>query len=323
MLKPKSMVITFAIAAIVVCACVGIGMKHNYDENVANEISTISTEETKFDKANYSTKLQYLKGIKSDLNTYKNGKEKDSKVVGKYDNAIKKETLFFITDYNKKLDVPTIIAVNMSTLADENKIKVQKKSVDDELIKIESESDVTLTSDELTKYKSKVSALDKTYNGEISSIEKKIAEAKAKAVAAAKVKAEAVAKAKAKAAADAKAREDANSNSGSNNGNTSGSNGSSGGGYSSSRSSGSTSGYNSNGSSNNYSHKSNSGSSNGSRSSGSTGGAKNSGIPSGWIRHDWSTDSSGNKIPGTDAYHYRDGTSYFPADGSTFNIHDW
>ena len=303
MLKPKSMVITFAIAAIVVCACVGIGMKHNYDENVANEISTISTEETKFDKANYSTKLQYLKGIKSDLNTYKNGKEKDSKVVGKYDDAIKKETLFFITDYNKKLDVPTIIAVNMSTLADENKIKVQKKSVDDELIKIESESDVTLTSDELTKYKSKVSALDKTYNGEISSIEKKIAEAKAKAVAAAKVKAEAEAKARAKAAAEAKAREDANS--GSSNDNTSGSNES--GGYSSSRSSNGNSGYSSNGSSNNYSGGSNSGSSNGNKSSRSTGGTSDNDGRGYIIQHGFAIDSNGKRIPGSDFYRYSNG----------------
>lgn len=173
-----------------------------YDEKINKQVNEIESALSTFlEQENYDTQINSLKELKSDLEKYSTGEEKDEKVITAYEESIASAKTS-LKESNDK-----VVANNTQKELEKAKIADLQKNITaltDISAKVEKEKELVYTADEVHKFKTQTSQTIKDYTDQVAKLEKQAKEEAAKkkkeAEEAAKKKKEAEAQAAAEAA---------------------------------------------------------------------------------------------------------------------------
>lgn len=173
-----------------------------YDEKINKQVNEIESALSTFlEQENYDTQINSLKELKSDLEKYSAGEEKDEKIITAYEESIASAKTS-LKESNDK-----VVANNTQKELEKAKIADLQKNITaltDISAKVEKEKELVYTADEVHKFKTQTSQTIKDYTDQVAKLEKQAKEEAAKkkkeAEEAAKKKKEAEAQAAAEAA---------------------------------------------------------------------------------------------------------------------------
>lgn len=149
-----------------------------YDEKINKQVNEIESALSTFlEQENYDTQINSLKELKSDLEKYSAGEEKDEKVVTAYEESIASAKTS-LKESNDK-----VVADNTQKELEKAKIADLQKNITaltDISAKVEKEKDLVYTADEVHKFKTQTSQTIKDYTNQVAKLEKQAKEEAAK-----------------------------------------------------------------------------------------------------------------------------------------------
>lgn len=147
-----------------------------YVEKINDQVDSISKDLAKFEKeTEENKKFEQLKSLISEFEEYKNGDEKDEKVIIKYQASIKTARQFFKEENEKQIEDNTPKELEKESISD---LKVKTDTLNKLNEKIKNQKEIVYSEQEIQELNQKIEKLIKDFSGRIKELEKKEAEEK-------------------------------------------------------------------------------------------------------------------------------------------------
>ncbi len=299
MTKKSKIIVAIASVMIVVMVIAGLYIKSEMTKRtiaaeIAGQTEIVKGEMNKLEKAeSHEEKIVLFSNLKVLFEKYSKTEKPQDKVIKLYEKEISKVKAQFVSGYDEAIKANTISEINAETTKED--LTNKKNALVENLASIGEDKEAVLTEAEYKKYETETQVLVASYDAKLEEIrlaEEKAAKEKAeRELAEAKKKEEEarIAKAaEAKKVAQNNANKPINSN-------------------------------------NPQANKAPSSSNSNSPSANKGQAPAATSKPSGGrrlVQTTWSTDKDGNKIPGTEVYHYDNGDKYDTSDGTTYNLNN-